>query len=207
VSSAYSFKTWTVGRDFGPVHIRFDWGDGQISPWILMGDTGSCPYSWSHVGVYRVRAQAYDYRAEPSEWSEPLRVTACMPDYPYRLVGSATVSKDMLWDVLVLPRGDYVYVSDEIDGMMAVARTSGTQLVGRIRFGDGGSYQGQMACSPDGRYVYGTRFRGDWVGVVRADDRAIVDSLMLGGAWSSIAIAPDGSRMYLVDSRSDTSLP
>jgi DNA-binding beta-propeller fold protein YncE len=196
VNREYSFRTWWVGQDSGPGHLRFDWGDGEMSPWVFGGDTAECGHVWSRCGIYSVRAQSHDNRSELSEWSDPFKVTVALPAYPYKRTDSVTLSDGLPWDALVLPQGDFVYATFEDNGLMAVVRTSDMRRIGEIPFADGPSY-GQLACSSDGQYIYCTRFRRGGVGVVRTADCAVVDSLMLGSEATSIAVAPDGRRLYV----------
>ncbi len=196
VSREYSFRTWRVGQDSGPAHLRFDWGDGEMSPWVFRGDTVECAHVWSQCGVYSVRAQSHDNRSELSEWSDPFKVTVALPAYPYKRTDSVTLSDGLPWDALVLPQGGFVYATFEDNGLIAVVRTSDMRRIGEIPFANGPSY-GQLACSSDGQYIYCTRFRRGGVGVVRTADCTVVDSLMLGSEVASIAVAPDGTRLYV----------
>jgi DNA-binding beta-propeller fold protein YncE len=189
--SAYSFKTWSAGQDSGPIHIRFDWGDGDTSSWLFSGDTAESSHSWNRSGVYRVCAQAHDDRAEFSEWSAPRTVACTVPSYPYRVIDSVTVSDGFWWNVLVPPPGDYVYLAEEGEDSLWIVRSSDMQLVHRIRW----PYADQMACSPDGRYLCGAT--GKWIGFMRMADRTIVDSLPVGDEITSIAFAPDGEHVYV----------
>jgi DNA-binding beta-propeller fold protein YncE len=200
---AYSFKAWTVGLDSGPVHLRFDWGDGDTSAWIFTGDTAEYSHSWDHSGTCKVRAQAHDNRPELSEWSEPRNVTCLVPSYPFRLVDSVTVTNENypLIEAQVSPDGEFVYVASEWSASLSVVRTADLQLVAQIPFyagwwgGDGG---GRLACSPDGRYVYATYYRGDYLAAISTADEVVTDSLLLGGEdMTSIAISPDGQRLFV----------
>jgi DNA-binding beta-propeller fold protein YncE len=199
----YPFKAWTVGLDSGSVHLRFDWGDGDTSAWVFTGETAEYSHSWSHSGTYQVRAQAHDNRPELSEWSDPRGVTCLVPPHPYRLVDSVTVTNENypLIEAQVLPDGDFIYVASEWSASLSVVRTADLQLVAQIPFfarwwgGDGG---GRLACSPDGEYVYATYYRGDYLAAVSTSGNVVVDSLFLGGAdMTSIAISPDGHRLYV----------
>jgi DNA-binding beta-propeller fold protein YncE len=197
VDWAYSFKTWAVGGDSGPVHIRFDWDDGDTSSWIFPGDTAECSHMWSHTGVYRVRAQVHDSRAEQSDWSEPHSVTVIVPPYPYRLVDSVTVIDAPLLDAQVLPNGEFVYVTNDFEGALSVVRTADLRLVAQTPFNEGWSSYGQAVCSPDGQYVYATEYTDDEdVAVVRTADNVVVDSLMVDGVTCE-AVSPDGRHLYV----------
>jgi DNA-binding beta-propeller fold protein YncE len=126
--------------------------------------------------------------------------------YPTRLVDSVTVSDAPLIDAQVSPNGKLVYVTDEFSGKLSVVRTSDMQLVAQIPFNDGwwGGAGQAVVCSPDGKYAYATEYRYDWVAVVRASDQVVVDSLMVDGEVTGVAVAPDGKRLYMaVDADSD----
>jgi len=202
VDSAYTYKTFTSSRrEYGLVWVRFDWGDGDTSPWCGHDETVTCSHSWREGGVVGVRAQAHDQRSEFSEWSEPLDVAVAVPPYPYRLVDSVLVAdEELLTDVHVLPGGEFVYVTSEWDASLWVVRTSDLQLVAQVPFyagwwGGGGGER--MVCSPDGEYVYATHYRHEFLAVVRTADQVVVDSLMLGyDAVTGIAVSPDGRRLF-----------
>jgi WD40 repeat protein len=198
----YSFKTWAVGQDSGPVHFRFDWGDGQTSPWMVLGETGDCSHSWAHAGVYRVRAQVHDNRSEVSEWSDPLRVTVAVPAYPYRLVDSVTIGDYGLYDAQVLPNGRFIYALDMWAGALFVVRTSDLHLVTRIPLNQGwwGDVpEAQVTCSPNSDFVYVSPYNCDYVGVVSTADQFVVDSVRLGEEIevACSAISPDGRHLYM----------
>jgi DNA-binding beta-propeller fold protein YncE len=195
---SYSFKTWTFGPDSGPVHARFDWGDGQISPWMFPVDTAEYSHSWSQSGVYHVRAQAHDNRSELSEWSAPGSVTAIVPSYPFRHIRPVRVTdENPLYDAQVLPNGEFVYVPDIWEDVLSVVRTSDLRFVAQIPLNNGSWGDGvQVMCSPNSEYVYVVPYSYDYVGVVRTADQVVVDSMMLGEATSS-AISSDGRHLYV----------
>jgi len=192
------FKTWvSSGAGHGQPFIRFDWGDGDTSVWCGPGETARYSHSWSTSGVFAVRAQAHDQRAEFSEWAEPRRVTARVPPYPYRLVDSVALDGVELLDAQMLPNGKFVYVTDH-DGSIWVVRTSDMEVAVRIEL-NGGCSLAQAVCSPDGEYVYATEYQFDGVAVVRTRDNVVVDSLMTGSGTepTSIAVSPDGKHLYI----------
>lgn len=119
------------------------------------------------------------------------------PPYPSRLVDSVAVIDAPLIDAQVSPNGKFVYVTNDYAGALSVVRTSDMQLVAQIPFNEGWSSEGQVLCSPDGQYVYATCFRDDWVAVVRTADQVVIDSLMVEGEVTSVAVAPDGKRLYM----------
>jgi DNA-binding beta-propeller fold protein YncE len=54
-----------------------------------------------------------------------------------------------------------------------------------------------MVCSPDGKYVYATYYREEYLAVIRTASQTVEDSLMLGPAWvTCLAISSNGRRLY-----------
>jgi DNA-binding beta-propeller fold protein YncE len=202
VDSAYTFNaSASSGRKYeqhGLVWVRFEWGDGDTSPWCGHGETVECSHSWRHGGTYAVRAQARDDRAELSEWSEPLKVTSVVPAYPYRLVDSVTVG-GALFDAQVLPNGEFVYVTDMWGESLSVVRTSDMQVVRQISLNQGwwGEGEVQVMCSPNSDFAYVVPYSYDCVGVIRTSDHVVVDSMKLEGDALCSAISPDGKRLYV----------
>jgi hypothetical protein len=157
VDSAYAYETSASnGKEHGLVYVRFDWGDGDTSLWLGHDETTECSHSWREGGVFLVRAQAHDDREELSEWSSPCSVTVVVPPYPYRLVDSVEIIDAELLDAQVIPNGDFVYVTSYQVGSLAAVRAGDLQVVTQISFNSGWGSLGQVVCSPDGDYVYGT---------------------------------------------------
>jgi hypothetical protein len=79
--------TFSAGADDGEswetqeVAVRFDWGDGTISPWsgftviTNIVDYPEMTHTWSNTGTYGVRAQAKDDKGATSNWSDPHIIT------------------------------------------------------------------------------------------------------------------------------------
>jgi outer membrane protein assembly factor BamB len=68
-----SFRSSASDPDDDSVAIRFDWGDGDTSPWrnTARGVPVADSHSWAASDTYLVRAQARDARGDTSEWSDP----------------------------------------------------------------------------------------------------------------------------------------
>ncbi|MHC4777317.1 MAG: PKD domain-containing protein, partial [Planctomycetota bacterium] len=73
-----SFVAKSRDADGDPIRIRFDWGDGSVSPWVALGENGMCKdeHLYAKIGDYAIRAQAIDDKQTSSAWSEnhPLKV-------------------------------------------------------------------------------------------------------------------------------------
>jgi DNA-binding beta-propeller fold protein YncE len=195
------FKTWVYGTGQGQPFIRFDWGDGDTSVWCGPGETAKYSHSWSDSGVFLVRSQVHDDRAQFSDWSAPFSVTAVVPPYPYRLIDSVAVPDAPLTEVQVSPDGEFIYIANEFSASLSVVRVSDLRVVAQIPFyagwwGEGGG--GRMVCSPSGEYLYATYYRYDYLAVVRTVGEVVVDSLFLSyEEMLSIAISPDGKRLFV----------
>ncbi len=76
----YQFQVRVSDPDEDSVAVRFDWGDGTVSPWSGYQPSGSL-FSMSHVyqdtGIYFIRAQARDVQGDTSGWSDSLRFDVC----------------------------------------------------------------------------------------------------------------------------------
>jgi DNA-binding beta-propeller fold protein YncE len=194
----YLFKTCVSGAAKGQPFIRFDWGDGDTSVWCGPGETARYSHSWSDSGIFAVRAQAHDDRAELSEWSEPLSVF-CNAPYPYRVTDSVYIDAP-LTEAGVSQDGRFVYVANYFDASLSAVRTSDLQVT-QIPFyyyypwwGGGGG--GRMVCSPDGKYVYASYYRADYLAVIRTANQTAVDSLLLEATVNCLTVSPDGRRLY-----------
>jgi len=123
------------------------------------------------------------------------RIHSSAQTYPDRLVDSIDIGHGLI-DAQVLPNGKFVYAMSEDAGVLSVVRTSDLQLVAQI--GGLSCCGGQVACSPDGRYIYATNYTdNDWVAVVRTADHVVIDSLMVDGEVNGVAVSPDGKRLYM----------
>jgi PKD repeat protein len=79
-----SVRSSSVDPEGGPVRIRFDWGDGTMSPWVAAGPDGKAEakHVWAHQGAYEIRAQASDLQEKASEWSLPRGIRIGAPATP-----------------------------------------------------------------------------------------------------------------------------
>ena len=71
--ATYSTAAAAIGHTV--FEYRFDWGDGEVSPW---SQSQSAAHAWSVIGSYRIAAQARDAE-EPSAvspWSNYVRICA-----------------------------------------------------------------------------------------------------------------------------------
>jgi len=78
VNTTYEYSTNTTDLDNDQVKFRFDWGDGAISDWTELVESGSTVFlshNWSSNETYYVKSHAKDEGGEESDWSETLTVT------------------------------------------------------------------------------------------------------------------------------------
>ncbi len=77
------YTTYSTDKTSGPVALRFDWDDGDTSPWsadtYAYGVTALDSHQWQMSGVFHVRAQARDTRDRLSTWSDSFEVTITSP--------------------------------------------------------------------------------------------------------------------------------
>ncbi len=79
------YITSAIDPDGDQVQYRFDWGDGEISPWsslVPSGQSSGRGHSWSNTGEFIVKAQAKDEYGAASSWSEGLVVTVESENLP-----------------------------------------------------------------------------------------------------------------------------
>jgi len=106
------------------------------------------------------------------------------------------------------PRGDFVYVTNYVDGnpgtgTMSVLQTSNNKVIATI---PGFSGPFALAITPNGRYAYVTNFGsnnftpvGTTVSVVDLQSYKIVDTISLGTQPAGIALTPCGSLAYVTN--------
>jgi hypothetical protein len=74
----YGYTVSTTDPDGDGIRYRFDWGDGILSEWSELADSGvtaALYHSWMAVDTYQVRAIAQDEHGLNSSWSALLNVT------------------------------------------------------------------------------------------------------------------------------------
>ena len=81
-NSFYPFTTSVIDPDTDLVRYRFDWGDGDTSPWGLWHQSGAqdtASHAWTSGGMFAVRAQADDTSERKSPWSGPCSIHIASP--------------------------------------------------------------------------------------------------------------------------------
>jgi hypothetical protein len=104
----YSYNSSTVDPDGDSVMLRFDWGDGSLSPWsdfVSSNTSVSMSHSWINISNYPVRVIAQDTNGLNSSWSETLTVMISQTQnegYPpigiFNLPRNASVNHSMVFD-------------------------------------------------------------------------------------------------------------
>ena len=77
VGTLYSYSSSATDLDNDSVRLRFDWGDGSLSPWsdfVASGVSVSQSHAWTNVSNYQVRVIVQDTDGSNSTWSETLTV-------------------------------------------------------------------------------------------------------------------------------------
>lgn len=126
----YSYNSSAVDQDGDSVRLRFDWGDGSLSPWsdfIASGIFVSASHAWTNVSNYPVRVIAQDTNGSNSSWSEPLTVMISQnviegfpPVGSFNLPEDASVNHSIVFDASESfdPDGTIIsYVWDFGDGI------------------------------------------------------------------------------------------
>jgi len=75
VDLKYRFHSALSDPDGDDVSVRFDWGDGDTSPWSEYSDPRDLVHmyhAWSSIGSYTVRAQAREQYSIVTAWSDGL---------------------------------------------------------------------------------------------------------------------------------------
>lgn len=77
VNYEFTYSTTDVGSFW-----KFDWGDGEFSDWIEVGESDthiSQTHKWETYGIYEVRIKHNSTFLGESSWSDPLFVTILIP--------------------------------------------------------------------------------------------------------------------------------
>ena len=78
VGISYAFTTAAANPNGGQVQYRFDWGDGNISEYTSLVDSGNSAgmsYSYLTAGIYSIKAQAKNSKGIISDWSGSHTIT------------------------------------------------------------------------------------------------------------------------------------
>jgi hypothetical protein len=77
IGADYTFSTSTTDPEEDQVSYQWDWGDGDISEWTDLsesGETVSSSHRWVKPGDYDICVKAKDEFGNVSSWSEPLTI-------------------------------------------------------------------------------------------------------------------------------------
>lgn len=129
----YQYNSSAVDPDGDLVRLRFDWGNGSLSPWsdFVESDTSvSASHAWVNVSNYPIRVIAQDTNGSNSSWSETLTVMISQvqsegfpPVGSFHVPGNASVNHNMVFDASGSfdPDGTIVsYVWDFGDGVTGI---------------------------------------------------------------------------------------
>jgi YVTN family beta-propeller protein len=196
VDTSYLFTTSTTDSDGDSVCYQFDWGDGTQSSWsgfVPSESSAAMSKSWSVNGTYSIKARAKDIHDAISNWSEPHTIT--ITDFPCRVVDTITVGSGPV-GVVVLPNGNYVYVTNGYSNNVSVIRTSDNTVVRTITVGDRPM---DMAVLSNGNYIYvPNRFSYD-VDVIRTSDNTVITSIPVGEWPIYCAATPNDNFVYVAN--------
>jgi|GEM_PF-1596829 len=74
---SYYYSTITTDSNGDKIRYRFDWGNGNISDWTQLVESGksiTVEYKWFKCGNYSIKSQAKDSKNKTSTWSDSLTV-------------------------------------------------------------------------------------------------------------------------------------
>lgn len=78
----YGYRIVTIDPELEELYVCIDWGDGNLSEWLGLFDSGEivrASYTWEHKGEYAIKVIARDVNGAESEWSDPLPITMPKP--------------------------------------------------------------------------------------------------------------------------------
>jgi hypothetical protein len=106
--TAYLYNSSAVDPDDDTVRLRFDWGDGSLSPWsdfVESGTAVSMAHAWTTVSNYAVQVIAQDAEGSNSSWSETLTVMISQvinegfsPVGSFNIPANASLNHSMVFD-------------------------------------------------------------------------------------------------------------
>jgi len=133
-----------------------------------------------------------------SSWSDEISLTT-MSNIPDSIVATIDVGDDP-WDIISLPSGDYVYVTNRGNDNVSVIRSSDNTVVSTVTVGD----NPYGICSlPSGEYLYVANWGSDNVSVIRTSDNSVVSTIAVGNRPVGICALPSGDYVYVTNRDDD----
>jgi YVTN family beta-propeller protein len=199
-----TFMTTTTDPEGESIAVSFDWGDGSAPAWtafVASGETIAATRAYADSGTYTVKARAKDTGGRESRWSVGSTiVVAPPPDCPDSVVNSIAVGGDPT-NVICSPSGDYVYVANETDDHITVARTSDRTVVARILCEDS---PWEVCSNSDGSYLYASNLGSSSMSVIRTSDNQVVATAPIGSGPCLADVTPNGAFVYVTNSASNS---
>ena len=153
LDSTRTFRAVAYDPENGPVSVRFDWGDGDSSPWSELTpsfDTVATAHVWRSPGMYLISAQARDGRGAYSKWSSSCSVRVAM-------VGQTHWRFDPGFEVYGLPSSPAVAADGTVyfcvGRHLAALHPDGSPLW-RDSISETSSQLGSAAVRPDGIVLF-----------------------------------------------------
>jgi hypothetical protein len=96
INQEYEFSIGPITDPEGDsFYCKWDWGDGNVSDWFgpySSGQIASASHTWTHEGVYELRAKLKDQYEAESNWSEPFEMSILNIDFSIEIKGGFGVS-------------------------------------------------------------------------------------------------------------------